>query len=304
MKKFIKDNGIYEWIFITLIPCVAPLISLIPDIYISANAKNIMLALIAIFSMIISIIILRKKQKKIKLNNTNEITAFAYTSAYKTIQNKRNRLLQRTYDNKTNSDKINSSENILPYNVHDYIEYICYELNALVSQITSINYEYLSVSFIYRYSEDTDKNDTNWKWITGKEIETKLDLNDFVNYEHTVYYQLINSKKKYIYIDDKKIGVDLNQYHMGNRDKSFNGIGSIFSTKINFSNNGKVFVHGILTISSYGEKFTSNIQKESLVGNDFKNLFIYRVLPYYEKLIQTELGYMYFRHISKNNIIK
>lgn len=199
MKKFIKDNGIYEWIFITLIPCVAPLISLIPDIYISANAKNIMLALIAIFSMIISIIILRKKQKKIKLNNTNEITAFAYTSAYKTIQNKRNRLLQRTYDNKTNSDKINFSENILPYNVHDYIEYICYELNALVSQITSINYEYLSVSFIYRYSEDTDKNDTNWKWITGKEIETKLDLNDFVNYEHTVYYQLINSKKN-IYI--------------------------------------------------------------------------------------------------------
>lgn len=150
--------------------------------------------------MIISIIILRKKQKKIKLNNTNEITAFAYTSAYKTIQNKRNRLLQRTYDNKTNSDKINFSENILPYNVHDYIEYICYELNALVSQITSINYEYLSVSFIYRYSEDTDKNDTNWKWITGKEIETKLDLNDFVNYEHTVYYQLINSKKNiYIY---------------------------------------------------------------------------------------------------------
>lgn len=102
-------------------------------------------------------------EEKEEEKHINEIISKCYTAAYQLMREKRNLMQKQICINGGDF-----SENVLPYRVHDYIERICERLCDLVSCITAISSELLTVSFIYRYTKDADPNDTSWKWITGK----------------------------------------------------------------------------------------------------------------------------------------
>lgn len=237
-----------------------------------------------------------KKEKKDEIieeeKHINEIVSRCYTAAFQLMRKKRNVMQMQTYINEGDF-----SDNVLPYRVHDYIEYICEKLCDLVSDITSISSEFLTVTFIYKYTEVADPNDTDWKWITGKDISNSVELNEFITRPDTVYYQLIHGAP-YVYIQNKATA---EKYYQSSRDKNFNGVGSILGSKINFSNNGTVFVEGVLTISSYGKLFASSESYNSLSGEKFMNVALYNVLPFFQQLIQAELGAMYLRHKARNS---
>lgn len=127
----------------------------------------------------------------------------------------------------------------------------------------------------------------------GKDIANPVDLNEFVKRPDTVYYQIIEEGNPYIYIENK---ANAKKYHYSTRDKNFDKIGSILGLKVNFSNNGTVFVEGVLTISSYGKLFTPSENCGSLSEKRFRNVALYHILSFFQQLIQSELGAMYLRH--------
>lgn len=144
----------------------------------------------------------------------------------------------------------------------------------------------------------------------GKESATSRDLEDYVEKKETVFYLLINGKTdgndmvRYVSVfkNDKKQLEKAGHYYMSTRDKQHKEIGSIFSAKIVFGNNAHSFVESILTVASYGKCFVepsfSNV--DGINVKELENIIIENVLPYYHRLIESELGMLYLRHKGKN----
>ena len=84
----------------------------------------------------------------------------------------------------------------MPYNIHEYIAEICDSFRNVLAQVTDINKEYVSVSFIYHYIyKNVSEDDKNWKWIVGREQTMQTPLNQFVEKENTVYHTLIKGSE-------------------------------------------------------------------------------------------------------------
>lgn len=84
-------------------------------------------------------------------------------------------------------------ENVLLYNPHRYLERICEEIKSLISDITKIELEYISVSFIYKYPNDNNDLFADWQWITGKEPTMSLTLIELINKPDSYYHYLISN---------------------------------------------------------------------------------------------------------------
>ena len=128
-------------------------------------------------------------------------------------------------------------------------------------------------------------------------------MNEFVKKTDTSYYQIINNDTDFVYVPRKdKIQVNDNKerkYHLGNRDRMYNNVGSAFSVKIAFGNNNSPLVEGILTVSTYGKCFTDNMDIEK-ADDIFERMVIDEIFPYYKKLLELEFGMLFLRHTKIN----
>lgn len=181
----------------------------------------------------------------------------------------------------------------IPYDVHQYIGEICKSFSETIRSITDIKKENMSVSFIYRYVYDvcTDKK---WKWIVGKEATLTTALSNFINKKETVYYQLLNSKENIFFCNNKKEWIDKDKYYVSARDRRHNKIGSFFTARIMFSNNAKSFCEGIIMVSTYGKQFVEKNDNYSV--DQMKRLIIDDIFLGYQRILESELGMLYFRH--------
>src|SRR5699024_6812315 len=97
---------------------------------------------------------------------------------------------------------------------------VCNSFKNVISQITKINKEYMSVSFIYRYIyNEADELDKSWRWIIGRDQTMQIPLNDFVQNQNTVYYTLINGKDTVVFYNDKEEMAKLDKYYLSSRDE-------------------------------------------------------------------------------------
>ena len=82
---------------------------------------------------------------------------------------------------------------------------------------------------------------------------------------------------------------------MSKRDDAHDNEGSVFASKILFGNNATHFVEGILIVSTYGKRFITNNNCE-YSESELKNLILEELFPYYQRLLEIELGMLYLRH--------
>lgn len=289
LLKVLKKDKI-NFVIQTIIPFFLPFIFEIPDKLISIWIK---IPFLIIFSYIDLKLIFLLKEEQEDCNETNyenKTARISYSNAYELNEKKREYLVKLSYDNNFFIPK-----NSLPYNVWDYIADICYSFKNTISQITEINKEKISVSFIYRYVyNEAKKYDKEWRWVVGKEPTMKIPLNSFVEIKNTVYNFLINGKETVVFCNNKQELEKDNHYFMSVRDKRHNKIGSIFAVKIMFSNNAQSFTEGILIISTYGKQFVNNNNIEKI--SQLRCLIIDDLFPYYQRLLETELGMLYLKH--------
>lgn len=135
-----------------------------------------------------------------------------------------------------------------------------------------------------------------WRWIVGREQTMQKDLNVFVRQKNTVYYTLINENETVVFYNDKQEKEKQKKYYMSARDKRHNKIGSIFGVQLMFSNNAESFVEGIMVISTYGKKFVED--NDNVKINQLQRLIIDDLLPNYQRMLETEMGVLYLRHLK------
>lgn len=290
--KRINKNKCFIFVIRTVLPFMIPFIFEIPEKYIVREAQVIIVLIISIIDMTLIFEIGKLQRKDEEQNFKNRIARDAYSNIYELNERKRNYIVSKSYKKEYKLKKES-----IPYDIHEYIGEICSSFRNVVSQITDINKEYMSVSFIYRYIYDSvSENDQNWKWVVGREQTMQTPLNNFVDQEDTVYHTLIKGNETVVFYNDKQSMAEVGRYHMSTRDERHSKIGSIFGVRLMFSNNAEPFVEGIMVISTYGKKFIINSDTKKI--NRLRRLLIDDLLPSYQRILETEMGMLYLRHLG------
>lgn len=288
---------IYRFILFSVIPFLIPFINEIDDKIISVNAKWVLIIILIVVDFTFSLKELKEEEVEQKELLIQKSIRYAYSYAHELMENKRD-----TLSHDMEFEKINLEENILPYDVHSRINEICRQFKNVISAVTQINSEYVSCTLIYKYSHE-ENEEGGWRWAAGRDPINYLDLNEFVKKTDTSYYQIINNDTDFVYVPRKdRIQVNDNKerkYHLGNRDRMYNNVGSAFSVKIAFGNNNSPLVEGILTVSTYGKCFTDNMDIEK-ADDIFERMVIDEIFPYYKKLLELEFGMLFLRHSKRN----
>ena len=293
-----KRRYVLEFLVSTVIPVLITLFEVgIPDKYINGTIRAVITAILAVADLAVIICMHWKDIKYKGISLIVKTKGTAYTNAYQLSERKRNEIAKRTY-RKNDEPDLTVPEKYIPYNVHDYIAEICINFRDTIAQITSINQEHMPVTFIYHYDyHDATPDDRSWKWVVGKEASTRTKLDKFIERDCSLYNYLVNGKEgkvNSVFNNSKKDLAYEGHYYMSPRDEDHNKIGSVFAIKVLFGNNAENFVEGILLVSSYGKQF---VEKDSeYTENGLKNLIFEELYPYYQRLLETELGVLYLRH--------
>jgi len=293
-----KKNHFWQFIWCTLIPIVVPFIPEIPDDYIANPIKYGLMIILLVIDILFIWKFYKLTNKDARDERLNKIICSAHSKAYELSEQKRDFIIKYSYENFSAIPR-----NKIPYDVHDYISQICKNFRDVISEITCIGQEYMSVTFIYHYifkrpysATDSEKS---WRWVVGKEAVNQTELDAFIDREDSLYHYIIygDGKKRtnsVFYNDKKELAQDAH-YYMSPRDKDHNKIGSVFAVKIVFGNNAQSFVEAILLISTYGKRFIEE-GNEDYTENELKNLIFEDLFPYYQRLLETELGMLYLKH--------
>lgn len=288
-KKIIKD-----FIWFTVFPFLIPFLVEVPKEMIDAKIKWLIIICAALIDFVFAYRTLIDKGNDSKNDYMQKSIRYAYSGAHEIIERKRDVLSHETEFN-----RIDIKNNILPYDVHSHIGDICKEFKKVMASITQISNEFISVTFIYHYAyEGCSDDDKQWKWIGGREPIGKHPLNDLIKHPSTSFFHIINGNTHYIFGNNKEELSRQGKYYLSKRDQMYNNIGSIFCIKVAFGNNTTVFVEGIITVTTHGKYFTENMDIAN-ASNVLRNMIIDEIFPYYKKLIESELGLMYIRHINR-----
>ena len=282
-----------NFFWFTVVPFLIPFISELKDEWMTSWLKWGIIILAMGVDFYFSFKMLKSEENEQKEYFLQKSIRYAYSCAHELMENKRDML---SHD--LEFHKINLQENILPYDIHLRLIEICRQFKNVISSITQINSEYVSCTLIYKYSH---KEGEDWKWAAGRDPIRALDLNQFVKEKDTSYYQIIENKTNFVYVakKDAQISGDSNCYHLGNRDKMYNNVGSAFSIKIAFGDNRSPLVEGILTVTTFGKYFTQKMDMENK-DEIFKRIIVDEIFPYYKKMLELEFGMMYLRHMIKD----
>lgn len=79
-------------------------------------------------------------------------------------------------------------------------------------------------------------------------------------------------------------------------------LGSIFGVQLMFSNNAELFVEGVMVVSTYGKKFVPSNDINKI--NQLKRLVIDDLLPSYQRMLETEMGMLYLRHLDSESCLQ
>lgn len=296
MKKEVVKQCLKSIIF-TIAPFLIPLIFMVPDIIINEFAKGIIVVILLFVDIYFVLLFSRRDAITIYKSEKNLYD-------YKGV-----RISRSIINRLSNCEKIKSGlikdetykvhydykENILLYNPHRYLERVCDEIKSLISDVTGIELEYISVSFIYHYPVYSDKW-SDWQWITGKDSSASLTLDELIRKPDSYYHYLISNNIPASFENDKGKLIP-HHYWTGERDIRHNIYGSISSHKISFRNNNSTFCSGYLTISTYGKKFYSCLSGDLFTSEDeFEQILFDYIIPPFRKLIEAELGFLYMRH--------
>lgn len=154
VNKVLKD-----FILFTIIPFIIPFIIDIPDMLMDISIKWTIIFFIAGIDFYFSYKSLLEKKRDNNKEYIQKSIRHAFSGAHEIIERKCDVLSHETEVN-----RINLKDNVLPYDIHSQIGDICKEFKKVMSSITQINNEFISVTFIYRYVYNgCSQNDNQWK---------------------------------------------------------------------------------------------------------------------------------------------
>lgn len=276
--------NLFSVIVKTVVPFFIPLIFYIPDTHISLSAKWVIVLLAALIDGIFYFY-LENKEKGKKLETFKDRSArIAYSHLYELNELKRDSYIDHVADG--NSDQI--------YDAVKYLKAISHSFRDVIGEINGIEKEHMHCTFIYKI-----QGADNWCWATQRESTFRSAPEDFFQTKDTVFYQLMNPDDEnqytnFVFYNDKEKMAPKQLYHMGARDEMYGRIGSILGVRCGFSSNSACLVEGILIVTSYGKRFVEDNNDEKV--KELKRLISDVLLPCYERMMEMEMGAIYFEH--------
>ena len=156
----------------------------------------------------------------------------------------------------------------------------------------NVRYQDLFVNIYYSFPQE---NDQQWYKAHSVRSENGLSIEELLK-PNTAFFEALNSNKNYVYYNDKEMAIEQNHYVPDPDDirKNKNVIGSIACYLYEIKRNSKVYIKFMITLSSYGKKFSKiNSDDDNVTAINLKRCFF----PEYEMLIKSALTDLYITHI-------
>ena len=166
---------------------------------------------------------------------------------------------------------------------------IAKELKTCLSEITQPPLSQISVSMAYEFPGVG----SSLKWIDQQEIAQCMQLNQLKKNESTTFYKIYSGQSNFLFFNDKAKAASEGKYVFDKKDHRYHDVGSIICDEIALEDeNGKI-ARIILTISTYGYKFT-NSDDEKILKN-MSDMIEEVILQQFEKRILIELALLFVK---------
>ncbi len=167
---------------------------------------------------------------------------------------------------------------------------IAKEMKTCLSEITQPPLNNISISMAYEFPGAG----VELKWIDQQEIAQCMGLNSLKKNKSTTFYKIYSGQSNFLFYNDKSIAANEGKYVFDKKDHRYHDIGSIICDEIALEDeNGKI-ARIILTISTYGYRFTDS-SDEGILDN-MSNMIEQVILQQFEKRIRIELAFLFVKN--------
>lgn len=167
---------------------------------------------------------------------------------------------------------------------------IAKELKTCLSEITQPPFNQISVSMAYEFP----KFGVELKWIDQQEIAQCMQLNQLKKNKSTTFYKIYSGQSDFIFFNDKEKAASDGNYVFDKKDHRYHKVGSIICDEIAIEDEKGKIARIILTISTYGYKFTDSDDDEIL--KNMSDMIEEVILQQFEKRIRIELAFLFVKN--------
>ena len=154
----------------------------------------------------------------------------------------------------------------------------------------------ISVSIAYEFPEISKQI----YWIDHKEVVQCMSLKSLKSNKNTTFYKIYSGESDFLFFNDKELASKNGNYVLDKKDKRNHNIGSIICDEIAIENERGKIARVILTISTYGYRFTDSNDEKVL--SNMSQMIQEVILQHFEKRIRIELGFLFVkRQYNKQN---
>lgn len=173
---------------------------------------------------------------------------------------------------------------------------IAKELKFCLSEITQPPLDNISVSIAYEFPEMSKQI----YWIDYKEVVQCMSLKSLKSNKNTTFYKIYSGESDFLFFNDKELASKNGNYVFDKKDERNHNIGSIICDEIALENERGKIARVILTISTYGYRFTDSNDEKVL--SNMSQMIQKVILQQFEKRIRIELGFLFVkRQYNKQN---
>jgi len=233
----------------------------------------------------------KEYQSKIRsLESTNNLSCNLLARVRQADINKNDNLLSFASE----ADYSDDADFICKLKPLDNLKNIADEIRNCIHEATSIGDDKLIVSMAYCLGE------SDWFWVDSHAVYGGLSLTELTTNQKTIFYQIKERQidSSFVYINNKAAYLEKNMYVSDQRDKIYKNVGSLVCVEVKAEANNMTFARLIISISSYGKKFSNEDSNEqtSIVEENLNT-----ILSQFEEKIITELTLLYLQeNLSKS----
>lgn len=166
---------------------------------------------------------------------------------------------------------------------------IAREMKTCLAELTLPPVNNISVSMAYEFPNLSK----TIRWIDQSEVVQCMELKNLKKNKNTAFYKVYNGQSNFIFINDKQKAENEGCYVFDNKDHRHHDVGSLICDDISLEDEDGKFARIILTVSTYGYRFTNSEDVEIL--NNMSEMIEEVIFQQFEKRIRIELALLYIK---------
>lgn len=178
------------------------------------------------------------------------------------------------------------NETVYPEN---QLKAIAREMKTCLAEITLPPISNITVSMAYEFPGIGSQV----RWIDQNEVAQCMQLKNLKKNKSTAFYKVYSGQSNFLFFNDKEKAAEDGNYVFDMKDHRHRDIGSIICEDISIEDEEEKIARIILTVSTYGYKFTNS--DDELVLENMSSMIEEVILQQFEKRIRIELALLFIK---------